>query len=144
LDTTPIIGMGGVKDTYNLLAYGIHQLVRAVAFISGQAPEVWAREVDLSRYWGTSIRGEAEIVWDNAAARQAYLDGIVVDAEYLLAAAVRVRALYPAGSAEAVHIDAAAGLLKQLMAQDVEHTTEGRAGLKDGVAADRVPSVTGP
>ena len=83
LDTTPIFGRGAVKDTYNLLADGIRQLVRALALLSGQAPEAWAREHDLSRYYGTSIKGEAEIDWDNAVARQAFLDGIVVDAERL-------------------------------------------------------------
>jgi len=144
LDTTPIFGKGAVKDTYNLLADGIRQLVRALALLSGQAPETWAREHDLSRYYGTSIKGEAEIDWNNAAARQAFLDGIVVDAERLLAVAERVRAGYPPDSAESGRIDEAAGLLKQLLAQDVERTTEGQAALKDGVARDRVPSVTDP
>jgi len=144
LDTTPIFGKGAVKDTYNLLADGIRQLVRALAFLSGQAPEAWAREHDLSRYYGTSIKGEAEIDWDNAAARQAFLDGIVVDAERLLKEAERVRAECQLDSAESVRIDEAAGLLKQLLAQDVERNTEGQTVLKDGVAPDRVPSVTDP
>ena len=129
LDTTPIFGKGAVKDTYNLLADGIRQLVRALAFLSGQAPEVWARQHDLSRYYGTSIKGEAEVDWDNKTAREVFLDGIVADAERLRAVAERVRAGYPAGSAEAVRFDAAAGRLKQWLAQDVERTTEGRAGL---------------
>jgi transposase len=144
LDTTPIFGRGAVKDTYNLLADGIRQLVRALAGLSGQAPETWAHEHDLSRYYGTSIKGEAEIDWDNAAARQAFLDGIVVDAERLLAVAERVRAGYPGDSAESGRIDEAAGLLKQLLAQDVERTTDGRAALKAGVTPDRIPSATDP
>lgn len=144
LDTTPIFGKGAVKDTYNLLAGGIRQLVRALAVLSGQAPEAWAREHDLARYYGTSIKGEAEIDWDDTGARQAFLEGIVVDAARLLAVVERVLAGYPADGAEAVRIDAAAGLLKQLLAQDVERTTEGRAVLKDGVVPDRVPSVTDP
>ena len=144
LDTTPIFGKGAVKDTYNLLADGIRQLVRALAFLSGQAPEAWAREHDLTRYYGTSIKGEAEIDWDDAAARQVFLDGIVVDAERLLREAERVRAECQPDSAESVRIDEAAGLLKQLLAQDVERNTEGQTVLKDGVARDRVPSVTDP
>jgi hypothetical protein len=31
LDTTPILGKGAVKDTYNLLAEGIEQLARRLA-----------------------------------------------------------------------------------------------------------------
>jgi hypothetical protein len=144
LDTTPIFGRGAVKDTYNLLADGIRQLVRVLAQLSGQAPEVWAREHDLSRYYGSSIKGEAEIDWDNAGARQAFLDGIVVDAERLLKEAERVRAECQPGSAAPGQIDEAARLLRQLLVQDVERTADGRAVLKDGVARDRVPSVTDP
>jgi len=103
-----------------------------------------ALEHDLSRYYGTSIKGEAAIDWDNVVARQALLDWIVVDAERLLAVAERVRAGYPLDSTELGRIDEAAGLLKQLLVQDVERTTEGQAVLKDGVAKDRVPSVTDP
>jgi transposase len=144
LDTTPIFGRGAVKDTYNLLADGIRQLVRALALLSSQAPEAWAREYDLSRYYGTSIKGEAAIDWNDARARQAFLDGIVVDAERLLKEAERVRAECQPGSAAPGQIDEAAGLLRQLLAQDVERTTEGRAVLKEGVAVDRIPSVTDP
>jgi len=144
LDTTPIFGKGAMKDTYNLLADGIRQLVRALALLIGHTPEAWAREHDLSRYYGTSIKGEAEIDWDNAAARQVFLDGIVVDAERLLREAERVRAECQPGSAESGQIDEAAGLLKQLLAQDVERTADGQAVLKDGVAKDRVPSVADP
>jgi hypothetical protein len=119
-------------------------LVRALALLTGHTPEAWAREHDLSRYYGTSIKGEAEIDWDNAAARQVFLDGIVVDAERLLREAERVRAECQPGGAAAGQIDEAAGLLRQLLAQDVERTAGGRAVLKDGVAKDRVPSVTDP
>jgi hypothetical protein len=144
LDTTPIFGKGAVKDTYNLLADGIRQLVRALALLSGQAPEAWAREHDLSRYYGTSIKGEAAVDWDNAAARQVFLDGIVVDAERLLSEAERVRAECQSGSVAPGQIDEAAGLLRQLLAQDVERTADGQAVLKDGVAKDRIPSVADP
>jgi len=73
-----------------------------------------------------------------------FLDGIVVDAERLLREAERVRAECQPGGVESVQIDEAAGLLRQLLAQDVERTTEGQAVLKEGVAKDRVPSVTDP
>jgi hypothetical protein len=144
LDTTPIFGKGAVKDTYNLLADGIRQLGRALALRSGQAPEAWAREHDLSCYWGTSIKGEAAIDWDDAGARQVFLDGIVVDAERLLKEAERVLAECQPGSAAPGQIDEAARLLRQLLVQDVERTADGRAVLKDGVAPGRVPSVTDP
>jgi len=144
LDTTPIFGRGAVKDTYNLLADGIRQLVRALAGLSEQKPEDWAQAHDLSRYYGTSIKGEAEIDWDDEAARQAFLDGIVVDGERLLAVAERTGAGYEPDSAERCRVGEAARLLRQLLIQDVERTADGRAVLKDGVARDRISSVTDP
>ena len=42
LDTTPIPGRGAVKDTYNLLADGIRQLLRTMAKVEAEDVAVWA------------------------------------------------------------------------------------------------------
>ena len=42
VDTTYILGRGAVKDTYNLLADGIVQVVRALSDLDGTRPEEWA------------------------------------------------------------------------------------------------------
>jgi len=70
IDTTPIFGKGAVKDTYNLLAVGIKRLARAVAKSLDEEPEVWAGSHDLSRYFGSSIKGEAAIDWDDKTQRE--------------------------------------------------------------------------
>ena len=44
LDTTYILGRGAVKDTYNLLADGIVQVVRALAALEDKKADVWAKE----------------------------------------------------------------------------------------------------
>src|SRR3990172_12890083 len=44
LDTSNILGRGAVKDTYNLLADGIVQLVRALAALEAKKADVWAKE----------------------------------------------------------------------------------------------------
>ena len=44
LDTTYILGRGAVKDTYNLLADGIVQVVRALAALEDKKAEEWAKE----------------------------------------------------------------------------------------------------
>ena len=64
LDTTPIFGKGAVQDTYNLLATGIVQLARALATAALQVPAEWAVGHDFSRYFGSSLKGEAAINWD--------------------------------------------------------------------------------
>jgi len=77
LDTTPILGRGAVKDTYNLLADGIKKLGWALAKkVARTKPEEWAREHGLGHYYGSSVKGEAEIDWSDENARAKFLKSI--------------------------------------------------------------------
>ena len=143
LDTSYILGHGAVKDTYNLLADGIVQLVRVLASVSGDDAESWAASRGLSRYFGTSLKGEAVINWDDAEERQAFLAGVVADADGLLETARLALADCIAGGAEAQRLVEGARLLSQLLLQDVERRRDG-VFLKEGVAPDRVVSVHDP
>ena len=69
LDRTPIFGRGAIGDIYKLLAGGIRGVVRVVARLVRQGPVAWAEAHGLSRCCGSSIRGEAEVEWDNERAR---------------------------------------------------------------------------
>jgi hypothetical protein len=143
LDTTYILGRGAVKDTYNLLADGIAKLVRALATTAGSKPEDWAREHNLERYFGSSLKGEARIDWDDPEARQAFLEGVVADADRLLVVVQEAMEKVPAGDHERRRVHKAATLLEQLLLQDIERR-EDRARLKQGVSPDRVVSVHDP
>jgi len=61
LDTTPILGKGAVRDTYNLLAEGIEQLACRLAEGEGESRAAWTERQGLSRYFGSSLKGEAAI-----------------------------------------------------------------------------------
>ena len=50
LDTTNILGRGAVRDTYNLLADGIVQLIRALAQLKGINVGQWAKSQGYHRY----------------------------------------------------------------------------------------------
>lgn len=144
LDTSNILGRGAVKDTYNLLADGIVKLVRVLADLNGGRPEDWANANNLSRYFtASSIKGEADIDWENAKARQKFLQGIVADADRLLEMARQTLTEYLPDSDEHRQLTEAAELLAQLLLQDIEHKPEG-ASIKEGVAKDRVVSVHDP
>ncbi len=143
LDTSYILGRGAVKDTYNLLADGIVQVVRALAALDGAKAKEWAKKHGLERYFGSSVKGEASIDWDNEKARQAFLQGIVADAEWVLEMARQAQSLEPEGSVNRKCIVGAAELLGQLLMQDVECKEDG-ATLKQGVSRDRIPSVHDP
>jgi hypothetical protein len=143
LDTTFILGAGAVKDTYNLLADGIVKLVRALAGLAGQEPAAWAADNNLARYFAPSIKGTAEINWDDRAERQTFLQSIVADADRLLADARATLAQYADGVPEKDAIREAADLLVQLLLQDIDRTPAG-ATLKEGTSPDRIVSVHDP
>ena len=141
LDTKPILGRGAVKDTYNLLGDGIRQLAGRLAAAVGEAVEAWACARDFGRYFGSSLKGEADIDWTDAAARQAFLTEVVVDARRLL----RMAGEQMAGG-ESEGIRAGAKLLEQLLLQDVVESRpsegEAKAEIRKGTAPDRIPSLT--
>ncbi|MDO8673492.1 MAG: IS1182 family transposase [Dehalococcoidia bacterium] len=144
LDTSNILGRGAVKDTYNLLADGVVKLVGVLADLNGSKPEEWAKANDLSRYFtAVSIKGEADVDWENAKARQKFLQGIVADADRLLETARQTLTKYLLDSDEYKQLTEAAELLSQLLLQDIERQPAG-ASIKEGVAKDRVVSVHDP
>jgi Transposase DDE domain/Transposase domain (DUF772) len=144
LDTTHILGRGGVKDTYNLLADGIVQVLRALAKLGPFDLTELADELGCTRYvQGPSLKGQAEIDWADAKARQRFLAEIVTDTEHLLELVRGTRATLAEGSPADQELVAAAELLARSLAQDIERDEHGPC-LQRGVAPDRLISVHDP
>jgi hypothetical protein len=143
LDTTYVLGRGALKDTYNLLADGIVSLARALAARTHSDPEEWAREHHLGRYFGSSLKGEAGIDWDDPEARRVFLEGVVADADRVLMMAREAMENLSVGDTERGRLHGAAALLERLLMQDIERREEGTT-LKQGVSPDRVVSVHDP
>lgn len=144
LDTTSILGQGAVKDTYNLLADGIVLVLRALAQQAGQKLVQYAETGGYRRYVeGSSLKGQVEIDWQDAAARRRFLTGIVADADRLLEEVRQARGRLERGSPEDRRLEEAAGLLSRVLVQDVERHEDG-PDLRQGVARDRMPSVHDP
>jgi hypothetical protein len=144
LDTTYILGRGAVRDTYNLLADGIVQVLRGLAaLLKCELPEV-AEELDCTRYVsGSSLKGQAEVDWSDPHARQRFLAEIVRDAEQVLEVVRGTRSDLTKDSPEDQALVAAAELLARILAQDIERDEHGPR-LKRGVAPDRLISVHDP
>ena len=143
LDTTCILGRGAVKDTYNLLADGIVRVIEALARLEGVKAETWAKQHGLEGYFGSSVKGEAAVNWNNEKARRVFLQGVVADADRMLEVARQSQAGEREGSVRRQGIIEAAGLLGQLLLQDVERKEDG-ASLKKGVSRDRIVSIHDP
>jgi hypothetical protein len=141
LDTTPMLGKGAVKDTYNLLADGIEQLACRLAAVAGEPVAGWAAHEGLHRYVGSSLKGEAAIEWDDKSQRDQLLTEIVQNGRRLLRQAEQAQQAHPEHAAA---IQAAAAVLERLIRQDVEETPGGGCEVKDGTAKDRLISVHDP
>ncbi len=144
LDTTVVLGQGAIKDTYNLLADGNTKLIRELAQQDGQKPQRWAEKRGWARYFGTSIKGQAELDWSDPGQRNQFLKGLVEDAEQLLELARQARSRVPEGSRAERRLLAASQLLSQLLLQDVERKTEGEVSVRRGTSGERIPSVHDP
>jgi hypothetical protein len=150
LDTTPILGRGAVKETYNLVADGIVAVLRALAAQAGvrhgdRAGFVaWASAAGYPRYVAeASVKGGAAIDWDDPEARGRFLGELVADADRLLERVRLVRGGLPAGSPEEAALLEAAGLLSRVLCQDVERRASGPV-LVEGTAPDRLVSLHDP
>ena len=155
----PMVDRTQLQEVFHLAEGALHFLEREVGFhglaggeglgvgqqevASGQAPEAWAATRGLERYFASSLKATAEVDWDDAASREAFLTATIHDGEQVLALAREARSSLAEGSAEDPRIVAAAELLTQLLWQDVEPREEGYR-IKEGTAQDRVPSVHDP
>jgi hypothetical protein len=144
LDTTNILGRGAVKDTYNLLADGILQVLRVLAEQGRFELTDVAEELGCTRYVnGSSLKGQADVDWTNPQARQRFLAEIVADADGLLAVVRGTRADLAPDSDEEKELAQAAEVLARVLGQDIERDDHGPR-LKQGVAPDRLISVHDP
>ena len=73
LDTTPILGRGAVKDTYNLLGDAIRKLVRGLAKAQGETPLMAARRYGVEELFRCSTKATAQIDWADPEARRGFL-----------------------------------------------------------------------
>jgi len=145
LDTTHILGRGAVKDSYNLLADGIVQVLYVLAKLGPFEVMDLAEELGCVRYvHGSSLKGQADVDWTDPRARQRFLAEIVADADRLLELVRVTRRGLAAGSPHETELVAAAGVLARILAQDIERREENGPSLKQGVAPDRLISVHDP
>ena len=127
VDTTVIFGRGAVEDTYNLIAHGVAKLCRVLARLAGQEPAQWAAAQGLGRFFAPSIKGTADLDWDDASAREDFLNGLIADGERCLELARQARAQLEAGSVQDERVRLAAELLTQLPRRKSRGATGARA-----------------
>src|SRR5437879_4309397 len=147
IDSTNILGRGAVRDTYNLIGDGIVSVARILSKLSGKRLESWAAEQDLTRYVGSSLKGEAKLDWSSEAEKERFLTGLVSDAERVLELAERAKKGLAADDVRGEQLHRASEILRQVLLQDVESKPdddEGGKRLRQGSSGERICSVHDP
>jgi hypothetical protein len=146
IDTTPVLGRGAVKDTFNLVSDGIRLVVsQACALKDWERGEVVEAE-GLSRHFASSFKGALDVDWSDAEARRAVVAQLVADARVALALATRALRGFSKGASPSQPLREAQRLLAALLAQDIDEAPDDGGGpsVRRGTARERIVSTTDP
>lgn len=130
IDTLAQHGAGAVQDTYTLIRKSIRRVLKVAGY------DVPLKRRGLSPNLATYLDSDhkADIDWADPAARAAQLKVLVQDAEAVLDLAVE--------QADDADVRAAAWLLTKILGDDVTTDDAGHPQIGDGVAPDRIVSLT--
>lgn len=126
IDSSPVHGAGAVADTYALISGFLARVVRAAGDRLGR---------DVRAGVEGFCGAKPDIDWQDPAVRKAHLQELVAAAGVVLAATTGINDDTVAGPA---------GLLAQVIGQDLEVDADGEAAIRQGVAPDRVISHSDP
>jgi hypothetical protein len=146
IDTTPILGRGAVRDTYNLVSDGIRHVVDEACCLKGWDRDGIVEAEGLSRHFSASFKGSLDLDWSDPKERRAVVAQLVADARVTLALATRALRGYAKDAASTQALREAQRLLAQLLVQDIDEEPEDGGGpsIRRGTAKDRIVSATDP
>jgi len=131
VDTTPQRGAGAVQDTCTLIRKAIRQLLRGAGYsLPGKRQGLAA---NLASYIDSDRK--ADIDWTDPAARAEQVKVLVRDAE---------AALELVEETDDASLRAKAWVLTKILGDDIEPDEQGQPRIAQGVAPDRIISITDP
>jgi IS5 family transposase len=146
IDTTPILGRGAVKDTFNLVSDQIRRCVEEACALKGWVAEKVVAEHGLGRHFASSFKGSVELDWSDADEKRALVGQLVGDAQVTLALCREALRGFGADAEVTQRLREARALLSDLLAQDIDPSDKDGGGpkIKKGTAKDRIISTTDP
>ena len=146
VDTTPVLGRGAVKDTFNLISDQIRALAQAVCELKDLEEATVVAEHGLGRHFGASFKGSVELDWTDTEARRALIGQLVADARVALALGRAALRGFAKASERARPVREACALLADLLQQDIDETPQDGGGptIRRGTSKDRIVSTTDP
>lgn len=139
LDSSPLWGAGKVEDTYNLVGHALTTALRVIARQQGRGLAEVATEAGARIVAGPSLKAGLDLDWDDPAARQQALAGVLT----VLAAVERWldgQAPLPTERGQAVVV-ASRDAAQQVVVQDVVWGEDDQPLLRQGVAKERRISI---
>ncbi len=144
IDTTPILGRGAVKDTFNLVSDQIRGLVKEVVALKELDLEGFVASNGLGRHFASSFKSQLDIDWSDAGQKRAAVEQLVADARVVLQLAKDALRGYKADAEKTQGVRDARALLADLLLQDIDEKPEDGGGpmIRKGTSKDRVVSTT--
>lgn len=146
IDTTPVLGRGAVKDTFNLVSDQIRRVLGQACALKGWEQQTVVDEHGLGRHFGASLKGSVELDWSDREARRCLIAQLVADAQVALELAKRALRGFGSNAERTRKLREARDLLADLLEQDVEeHPDDGQGpDIRHGTRRDRIVSTTDP
>jgi len=146
IDTTPVLGRGAVKDTFNLVSDQIRVLIQGVCALKGWEQEALVAKHGLGRHFGSSFKGSVELDWSDEAQRRALVGQLIADAHVALEIGRTALRGFARNSERAQPVRKACELLGELLQQDIDEKPEDGAGpmIRRGTSRDRIVSTSDP
>jgi transposase len=146
IDSTPVLGAGAVRDTFNLISDQIRRVLVEISKLKGGDATDLAKANDLSQHFGASFKGESDIDWTDESQQRALVGSLVADAKKATALAQRSMLGHARGAERTKGLREARALLADLLLQDIDEDPDdgGGPGIRRGTARDRKVSTTDP
>lgn len=146
IDTTPVLGRGAVKDTYNLISEQVREVVEEACSLKQWDLDQVVEGQGLGRHFAASFKGTVEIDWSDEEQRRALIAQLVGDAKVALELGRNALRGYKRGADQVQPLRRAMELLAELLMQDVDEDPADGAGpqIRKGTRRDRIVSRTDP
>ncbi len=132
IDSTYMLGAGATKDTYALVRHAIRKLLKAMGYHLPQQRKKLTKNLEcyLERKY------KPKIDWCNPRARKEHLQELVAQAHSVLELALE--------HTEDEEVRGLGWMLTKIIGDDISFDEKGQAEIAQGVAKDRIVSVTDP
>ena len=132
IDSTHTLGAGATEDTYTLVRHGLRKVLRAMGYHLPQHRKKLGNKLEC--YLESGYKPKMD--WSDPVARREHLQDLVADAHSVLELALE--------HTEDEAVRDSGWMLSKILGDDISFDEKGQAEIGQGVAEDRIVSVSDP